>query len=48
MRECISCQGSLSDGEVTLPWEDGDNAYAYTICRQCGFENILDGFGEDD
>jgi len=48
LRQCIACQGDLSDGERTLPWEDGDNPRAYIKCPACGEENILDGFGEDD
>lgn len=48
MNECTVCQGELSGGEITLPWEDGGNPYAYTKCRHCGEENILYGFGEDD
>lgn len=48
MSECVACQRDLTGGEITLPWEDGDNEYAYTICRHCGHENTLYGFGEDD
>ncbi len=48
MNTCESCQSSLSGSDLTLPWEDGDNAYAYVTCRHCGHENIKEGFGEDD
>ena len=48
MGECENCQGSLAGGDVTLPWEDGNNAYAYVVCRHCGHENTEYGFGEDD
>jgi hypothetical protein len=46
--ECIACQGDLSGGERTLPWEDGDNPNAYVKCRHCGEKNTVYGFGEDD
>ena len=45
---CTSCGRSIIGGELTLPWEDGDNSYAYVKCPHCGYENIQDGFGEDD
>ncbi len=45
---CASCGRSILSGELTLPWEDGDNAYAYVTCPYCGFENIQEGFGADD
>lgn len=45
---CANCQHSLEHGVFNLPWEDGDNPYAYVSCPNCGYENILDGFGEDD
>jgi DNA-directed RNA polymerase subunit RPC12/RpoP len=48
MNECINCQQSLSGGELTLPWEDGDNSHAYITCPHCGYENIKCGFGEED
>lgn len=48
MGECINCQQSLDGGEVTLPWEDGDNEDAYVICPHCRCKNILYGFGDDD
>ncbi len=47
MNECENCWQSLS-GELTLPWEDGGNPYAYITCRRCGHENTAYGFGEDD
>ena len=48
MANCLSCGLSLADGYLTLPWEDGDNACAYVTCPHCGYEIILDGYGEDD
>jgi DNA-directed RNA polymerase subunit RPC12/RpoP len=42
---CESCQRSLSGGETTLPWEDGNNANAYIKCPHCGHKNIKDGYG---
>ena len=47
-KECINCQQSLSGGELTDRWEDGDNEHAYVICPHCGFKNILYDFGGDD
>lgn len=47
-RTCVNCGESLSGGTQTLPWEDGDNAYAYITCPNCGYKNIQEGFGEDD
>jgi len=44
---CISC-GQTLRGDLTLPWEDGDNANAYVRCKYCGYENIKSGYGEDD
>lgn len=32
----------------TLPWEDGDNPYAYVTCPHCGHDNTVYGYGEDD
>ena len=48
MNTCPYCGRSLRGGELTLPWEDGDNASAYVRCPHCGVEVYLDGFGEDD
>lgn len=48
MRECETCQTSLSGADLTLPWEDGSNPAAYATCRNCGHENTVFGFGEDD
>jgi DNA-directed RNA polymerase subunit RPC12/RpoP len=48
MGECVNCQESLDGATLTLPWEDGDNPYAYVRCPHCGYENIMDGYGEDD
>ena len=45
---CECCQQSLNGGSLTLPWEDGNNAYAYVRCPHCGHKNIRDGYGEDD
>ena len=48
MANCLSCGLSLADGYLTLTWEDGDNAFAYVTCPHCGYQTILDGYGEDD
>lgn len=48
MSYCESCGQSLEGGDLTLPWEDGDNAYAYVTCPHCGYDNIKYGYGEDD
>ena len=48
MRDCSNCGQSLEGGELTLPWEDGDNASAYVKCPHCGAKNYVSGFGEDD
>lgn len=48
MDTCENCQQSLSGRDLTLPWEDGDNAYAYVTCPHCGHENTKYGFGGDD
>lgn len=45
---CSNCEQSLSGGNLILPWEDGDNSYAYVTCPCCGHKNIKYGFGEDD
>jgi DNA-directed RNA polymerase subunit RPC12/RpoP len=46
--ECINCGQPLTKGELTLPWEDGDNPNAYVCCPYCGYKNIVYGYGEDD
>lgn len=48
MDECVSCGWPLDGGDLTLPWEDGDNPNAYIICPHCGAENEVYGYGEDD
>lgn len=48
MEDCISCGQPLRGGELTLPWEDGDNPEAYIICPHCGEKNTVYGYGEDD
>lgn len=45
---CPACGLPLDGGSLTLPWEDGDNACAYVTCPHCGYQTILDGYGEDD
>ena len=47
MQTCECCGKSLRGGELTLPWEDGDNAYAYVTCPHCHAENTQYGYGED-
>lgn len=44
---CINCQKPLKAAVLTLPWEDGDNPYAYVTCPHCRYENIVEGYGED-
>jgi RNase P subunit RPR2 len=47
--ECESCQQTLTEKAVlTLPWEDGNNRYAYVRCPWCGHKNTVYGYGEDD
>ena len=48
MDYCESCGQSLEGGDLTLPWEDGDNPYAYVTCPHCRYKNIRYGYGEDD
>lgn len=48
MGTCIVCGWDLENGELTLPWEDGDNACGYVRCPHCGHKNDVYGFGEDD
>ena len=48
MQDCCNCGQSLAGGELTAPWEDGDNPSTYVKCPHCGAINYLDGFGEDD
>lgn len=45
---CIICGESITGKSLTLPWEDGDNPDAYVRCPNCGYENIVYGYGEDD
>lgn len=47
MGTCENCNRSLSDGDLTLPWEDGDNPHAYVTCA-CGHDTDVYGYGEDD
>ena len=47
---CIYCGEPLDGGEYTMPWEDGDNMYGYTICPHCKKKNIEeddDQYSED-
>ena len=46
--DCVCCGRSLAGGVLILPWEDGDNEYAYVTCPHWGEENIQKGYGEDD
>jgi DNA-directed RNA polymerase subunit RPC12/RpoP len=48
VQECENCQQALVGSELTVPWEDGDNAEAYVVCRHCRHRNTVYGFGEDD
>ena len=46
--KCPYCGADLSRTSITLPWEDGDNPYAYVTCPRCGEEITVGGYGEDD
>ena len=46
--KCIYCGISMRNGVSSLPYENGNNAYASIRCPHCGSENIFDGFGFDD
>lgn len=48
MEYCETCHCSLEGGDLTLPWEDGDNRYAYVTCPHCGWNSVQYGYGEDD
>ena len=48
MNTCEGCGQSLAGGDLTLPWEEGDNEYAYVECPHCGYKQIKYGYGEDD
>jgi predicted RNA-binding Zn-ribbon protein involved in translation (DUF1610 family) len=50
MEECLSCQQEFPRQRLALigPWEDGNNSCAYWRCPNCGYENIVDGMGDDD
>jgi len=48
MNSCEDCQESLAGSETDPPWENGDDPYAYVVCRHCGLQNTVYGFGEDD
>jgi len=50
METCTSCQQEYSRSRLslTLPWEDGNNPNAYWTCPNCGCENIVYGYGEDN
>lgn len=48
MEYCETCHRFLEGGELTLPWEDGDNKYAYVTCPYCGWNNVQYGYGEDE
>ena len=39
---CENCGQSLSGGEYTAPWEDGDNEDGYIICPHCHHKNTFD------
>lgn len=48
MKTCDCCGMPLEKGELTLPWEDGDNPRAYVTCPHCGKKNTVYGYGEED
>ena len=39
-RICSNCGQSLSGGEYTAPWENGNNSEGYVICPHCGYTNF--------
>ena len=39
-RACENCGQSLSGGEYTAPWENGDNPDGYIKCPHCGHINF--------
>lgn len=45
---CLKCGREIRKATLSLPWEDGDNPYAYVRCPYCGYKNIQSGYGEDD
>lgn len=45
---CECCGQSLERASFTLPWEDGNNPFAFVTCPHCGHKEIKYGFGEDD
>ena len=49
-KTCESCQQDFYSERLNLklPWEDGNNAYAYWRCPNCGHKNTEYGYGEDD
>jgi DNA-directed RNA polymerase subunit RPC12/RpoP len=38
-RLCSNCGQSLSGGEYTAPWENGNNSDGYIKCPHCGYIN---------
>ena len=36
---CENCGWSLLGAYLILPWEDGDNSYAYVTCPHCGYKS---------
>lgn len=50
MKTCSNCGFEYASAKLslTLPWENGDNPNAFWTCPNCGEENIVYGYGEDD
>lgn len=40
-RTCENCGQSMSGGEYTAPWENGNNPDGYIKCPHCGHVNFL-------
>lgn len=49
-KRCAGCDREVKSSkiDVTMPYEDGGNSFAYWRCPYCGYENILEGYGDDD
>ena len=39
-KTCANCGQSLSGGEYTAPWENGNNPDGYIKCPHCGYVNF--------
>jgi DNA-directed RNA polymerase subunit RPC12/RpoP len=46
-KRCLNCDEPVKNPVLVLPWEDGDNEYAYWECPHCKYKNTQYGYGED-